>query len=78
MKKYMVVEHFKAGCFDAIYERLNQKGRMLPTGLYYLNSWVNKEQNICYQLMETMDQALFAAWIENWQDLAEFDIVPID
>ena len=78
MKKYMVIERFKPGSWDAVYERLNTKGRGLPTGLNYLNSWVNKEQNICYQLMETNDAATFDAWIPYWSDLVDFEIVPID
>jgi hypothetical protein len=78
MKKYMVVEHFRPGCFDAVYQRFNEKGRMLPAGLYYLNSWVNREKNICYQLMETNDRHLFDNWTSQWDDLTEFEIVPID
>ena len=78
MKKYMVIERFKPGSWDAVYERLNTTGRGLPVGLNYLNSWVNKEQNICYQLMETNDPATFDAWIPYWSDLVEFEIVPID
>ena len=78
MKKYMVVERFRPGCFSAVYERYNARGRMLPEGLYYLNSWVNREKNICYQLMETGDITLFDKWTKHWEDLTEFDIVPID
>ena len=78
MKKYMIVERFKAGCFDVVYERFNEKGRMLPDGLFYLNSWVNKQRCICYQLMETDDEKLFEVWIKKWNDLTDFEIVPID
>lgn len=78
MKKYMVVEKFKAGCFDKVYARFNQQGRMLPEGLNYLNSWVNKEQNICFQLMETNNEILFKAWTGKWNDLTDFEIFPID
>ena len=78
MKKYMMVERYKPGCFDKIYERFNVSGRMLPHGLNYLNSWVNRERNICYQLIETGDPALFDPWTEKWSDLVEFEIVPID
>lgn len=78
MKKYMVIEHFKPNCFDKIYERYNAKGRILPEGLCYLNSWVNKEKNICYQLMETNNENLFQEWIEHWKDLTDFEIIPID
>jgi hypothetical protein len=78
MKKYMVVEHFKAGCFEKVYERFDEYGRMLPDGLYYLNSWLNKEKNICFQLMGTDDEQLFTDWIEKWKDLTDFEIFPID
>ncbi|GAB1264396.1 DUF3303 domain-containing protein [Aurantivibrio infirmus] len=78
MKQYMVEEHFKPGCFDEVYKRFNEKGRMLPEGLYYLNSWVNKEKSICYQLMETNDASLFAEWTKHAADLIDFIIVPID
>lgn len=78
MKKYMVVEKYKEGCFDKIYERYNTHGRMLPEGLQYLNSWVNKENNICFQLMESREPELFSAWFQNWQDLVDFDLYPID
>ncbi|OJJ19138.1 hypothetical protein BKI52_20195 [marine bacterium AO1-C] len=78
MKKYMVVERFKPNCFEKNNERWNQQGRMLPEGLYYLNSWVNKEENICFQLMETNNPQLFDEWIEHWKDFTDFEVFPID
>ncbi len=78
MKQYMVIEHFKPECMEAVYERLSRNGRMLPPGLYYVNSWLNRELGICYQLMETADAQLFSAWTRHWSDLVEFDIVPVD
>lgn len=78
MKKYMVIERFKTGCFDELYKRFDEKGRMLPDGLYYLNSWTNKAQNVCFQLMESNNQDLFKIWIDKWSDLTDFEIVPID
>ena len=78
MKQYMVVEKFKEGEYESVYERFHDKGRMLPSGLHYLNSWVNKERNICYQLMETNNEKHFSIWIKNWEDLVDLEIVPID
>ena len=78
MKKYMVVEKYKNGCFDKIYERYNKNGRMLPDGLAYLNSWVNRENNLCFQLMESNQVNLFYVWFENWKDLVDFELYPID
>ncbi|MCG8374205.1 MAG: DUF3303 domain-containing protein [Balneolales bacterium] len=78
MKKYMVIERFKPECYEKVYKRFDEKGRMLPEGLFYLNSWVNKEQNLCFQLMESNDEDLFRIWIDKWRDLTDFEIVPID
>jgi len=47
----MVIEHFFPGCKDAIYERFHTKGRMLPEGLEYVDSWPTKEGDKCFQLM---------------------------
>lgn len=74
----MVVERFKPNCFDKVYERYHAKGRMLPKGLFYLNSWVNKEQNLCFQLMEAADPELFNTWIDKWKDITDFEVIPID
>lgn len=74
----MVVEKFKAGCIEANYERYNTKGRMFPEGLHYLNSWVNKELNVCYQLMESNDIELFYEWFQKWNDFVDFELVPLD
>jgi hypothetical protein len=77
MKKYMVVENYKKGCYERIYERYHSKGRMFPEGLQFLNSWVNKENNKCFQLMETNDIKLFFKWFEHWKDLVDFELYRI-
>ena len=74
----MVVERYKKNCYDRIYDRFNKNGRMLPEGLYYLHSWVNKKKNICFQLMETNNEKLFDTWVEKWNDLTDFEIISID
>jgi hypothetical protein len=78
MKKYMVVEKYNEGCFEKIYERYNSQGRLFPEGLSYLNSWVNREKNICFQLMESNDPELFYRWFKNWEDLVDFELYPLD
>ena len=40
-------------------------------------SWVADDLTRCFQLMESDDAALFARWIANWDDLVEFEIVPV-
>lgn len=77
MTQYMVIETFLPGSKAKIYERFHAKGRMLPDGLIYINSWLEKDGDRCFQLMETDNVSLFDAWIENWKDLTAFEIVEI-
>jgi hypothetical protein len=72
---YMVVERFKDA--PAIYRRLHEKGRMMPEGLEYVSSWIDVDLKICWQLMRTENEALFQTWIDNWKDLADFEVVPV-
>lgn len=74
---YMVVERYRPGSADAIYERVRQKGRQLPEGLHYLDSWVDLNRTLCYQLMRTDDPDLFEPWIAAWADLVDFEITPV-
>jgi hypothetical protein len=77
MKRYMVIEHFEPGVQDKVYERFREKGRMLPAGLAYIDSWLEAQGGRCFQLMETDDPALFQQWTECWNDLVRFEIVEL-
>ena len=74
---YMVIEHFKDRKSGAVYERFREKGRMMPDGLNYVDSWVEPNFGRCFQLMECEDPSLFALWTANWQDLMDFEIVSV-
>jgi hypothetical protein len=73
----MVVETYLHGPAP-VYARAAERGRMLPPGLEYVESWVDAERlDRCFQLMETDDPALFGPWIAEWSDLAAFEVVPV-
>ena len=74
---FMVIEQFKNHSARQVYRRAHAKGRMLPHGLHYVNSWVASSFDRCFQLMEAENQSLFDIWIEQWKDLVEFEIVPV-
>jgi hypothetical protein len=74
---FMVVERFRDGDAAAVYRRFRERGRMLPEGLRYVDSWVSSDLARCFQLMECDDAALFERWIACWQDLVEFEVVPV-
>jgi hypothetical protein len=75
--KYMLIETFKAGMADKIYERFNEKGRMLPDEAHYLDSWLSTDRTKCFQLMEAARFELIEEWICKWDDLIEFEIVSV-
>jgi hypothetical protein len=75
---FMVIERFRNRDAGAVYRRFREKGRMLPDGLKYVDSWVEMNFDRCFQLMECDDERLFQEWTAHWSDLAEFEIVPIN
>jgi hypothetical protein len=75
--KYMVIERYKEGAIREVYCRFAERGRMMPDGLRYIESWVSPERRVCYQLMETEQFDLFSQWTRNWDDLVDFEIVPV-
>ena len=74
---FMVIERFRNRDAGAVYERFRERGRMLPEGLRYVESWTEDNFERCFQLMECDDAGLFGEWVSRWQDLVEFEIVPV-
>ncbi len=74
---FMVIEHFKAGETKAIGERFKQSGRMLPEGVIYHASWMEPTGTRCFQIMEAARQELLDLWISRWDDLVDFEIIPV-
>ena len=72
---YMVVEEFKD--IRAVYQRFREKGRMMPAGLEYVSSWIDRDLRTCWQIMETQDERLFREWTDAWSDLMDFQIIPV-
>jgi len=74
---FMIVERFKNRDARTIYRRLRESGRQMPEGLAYIDSWIEPNFDRCFQLMETADLRLLQQWILAWNDLMEFEIVPV-
>jgi hypothetical protein len=74
---FMVIERFKGRDPAPIYARLHGRGRALPDGLRYVDSWVEANFDRCFQLMECDDVALLQRWVLQWGDLIDFEIVPV-
>ncbi len=74
---FMVIERFKNQDARAVYRRFQEKGRMMPEGLKYVDSWVEPNFDRCFQLMKCDDLRLFQEWLLQWQDLGQFEIIPV-
>jgi len=74
---FMVVETFRNQDAKSAYRRFRDMGRVMPEGLSYVGSWTTADLGRCFQLMETDDVTLFQRWVADWQELVEFEIVPV-
>lgn len=74
---FMVIEHFKQGDPRPIGERFKRSGRMLPEGVAYHASWVDSAGARCFQVMEAPHAQLLDPWLACWDDLIDFEVVPV-
>ena len=73
----MVIEHFRPGRVKELYKRFEEKGRMTPEGVNYISSWIDEDVKTCYQIMECSSENKLKEWIDKWEDLVEFEVVPV-
>ena len=74
---YMIIEKFYPDKIKEVYKRFGEKGRLMPEGLSYINSWIDADLTTCYQVMETNDKQKIYEWISHWDDLANFEVIPV-
>jgi hypothetical protein len=75
---FMVIERFRDDDMIPVYEHLRDKGRQLPDGLEYIDSWVEPNFSRCFQLMECSDARLLQEWVLQWRGLGvTFEFFPV-
>ena len=74
---YMIVETFRDGDARPVYRRFRERGRLAPPGLQYVMSWVTDDMRRCFQVMDCDDRALLDAWIDQWRDIVDFEVIPV-
>ena len=72
----MIIERYRHGALP-VYRRFRERGRMAPEGLSYLGSWVTQDLTTCYQVMECDDERLLTEWMRQWEDIVEFEYIPV-
>lgn len=73
---YMVIETFDASA-EVVYTRFAEKGRMLPDGVHYIDSWVTIDRRQCFQIMSAEAPELLDVWMGYWNDIVSFEVLPI-
>jgi hypothetical protein len=74
---FMVIEKFRDGDPKRVGQRFLREGRSLPENVTYHASWMDESGARCFQLMEAAGRDSLDGWIEHWDDLVEFEIVPV-
>ena len=74
---YMIIENFRDGDARPVYRRFRDRGRLAPDGLRYVSSWVTSDLRRCYQVMECDDVGLVEEWMRQWQDIVDFECIPV-
>jgi len=75
---FMVIERFENDDMVPVYRLAREKGRQLPDGLEYVDSWVAADFSRCFQLMRCEDAALLQQWVLAWRGTGvRFEIVPV-
>ena len=74
----MVIERFRDDDMLPVYQRVRERGRLLPEGLTYVDSWIEPSFARCFQLMECDDLRLLQQWVLAWRGTGvTFEIVPV-
>ena len=75
---FMIIVTYRDNDMIPVYERVRDRGRMLPEGVKYLDSWVEPNFARCFQLMECDDLRLLQEWVLQWRGCGvSFEIVPV-
>ncbi|BCM18385.1 DUF3303 domain-containing protein [Mesorhizobium sp. J8] len=74
---FLVIEDFHGADRKEIYRRFRDKGRLKPDELVVHHSWIAADMSRCFLLVEADDVTILQRWAIEWNDLVEFEIVPV-
>lgn len=75
---FMMIERFADNDMTPVYQRVRERGRGLPDGLEFVDSWVEPSFARCFQLMRCDDPKLLQQWVLHWRGTGmTTEIVPV-
>lgn len=74
---FMILERYRDGDPVPVYRRFHERGRLAPDGLRYVSSWITEDLATCYQVMECDDRTLLDEWMAHWNDIVDFEVIPV-
>ena len=74
---FMVIETFHGGNPVPVYQRFRDRGRLMPEGIEYRGSWVAEDLRCCFQVVECQDRRLLDQWMTHWEDITDFEVIPV-
>ena len=74
---FMVIERFRTGQAPEVYRRFRERGRLAPGDVKYVASWVDLDFERCFQVMEADNAERIGEWTRNWEDLVDFEVIPV-
>ena len=46
-------------------------------GIEYRGSWVTQDLHRGFQIMECEDRGLLDQWMSHWNDITDFEVIPV-
>jgi len=74
---FMVIERFRNADPKPIGERFKTQWSNASRGPHFHASWVDSAGTGCFQVMEAPRPELLNSWVSRWDDLIDFEIVPV-
>ncbi|RWC94267.1 MAG: DUF3303 domain-containing protein [Mesorhizobium sp.] len=74
---FFVIEDFRGCDRKEIYRRFRDQGRLKPEELVVHHRWIAADMSRCFLLVEADDVTLLQRWAIEWNDLVEFEIIPV-
>jgi len=75
---FMITYAFVPEIRDEAQQRFKKTGGLPGAGVKMLGRWHNLGGHSGFILVESNDSVAIGKWIQEWTDLLEFDIVPVN